>query len=91
MALITVWLVTTQVMRHIAIPRLKAGQRWPMLATSGVSLACWVYGAFLGVAKGLAYGAAPFAVLLSGFALTLAVCVALTFTLADRARTFSRA
>lgn len=88
--LISLWLVDTQAMRHYAVPLLRRGRRGPMLVASGISLACWVYGAFLGVAKGLAYGAVPFAALLCGFLLTMAASFALTYYLASRGPALAR-
>ncbi len=84
--LIVVWLVATQSMRHYALPRLRAGRRTPMLIAAALSLACWVYGAFLGVAQGLAYGVVPFPALVSGFLLAIAASLAMTFVLAANSR-----
>jgi chromate transporter len=89
--LILVWLIATQTMRRYAMPRFRAGNRFPMLLTAAISLGCWSYGAFLGVAKGLAYGSVPFISLASGFMLTLLVSLALTFLLSGRGQGFSRA
>ncbi|MEW6679042.1 MAG: hypothetical protein AB1421_14085 [Pseudomonadota bacterium] len=89
--LILVWLIATQTMRRYAMPRFKAGIRTPMLLTAAISLGCWSYGAFLGVAKGLAYGALPFTVLVSGFLLTLSASLVLTFLLDQQRPTQARA
>jgi hypothetical protein len=83
--LITVWLIATQAIRHYALPRLKAGQRVPMLTAAAISLSCWIYGAFLGVAQGLAYGVIPFEGLVSGFLFTTLACLGLTFLHANPA------
>lgn len=76
---IMVWLITTQIMRRIAVPALKKGNRQLMLATSGISLGTWIYGAFLGGAKTLANGNASFAFLVGGFLLTLVACLTATY------------
>lgn len=78
-------------MRRIALPRLKQGQRGPMLMLSAISLACWSYGAFLGVARGLAYGMLPYLTLLTGFLLAIAACIALTYLLEAQGRAVARA
>jgi len=69
--LITIWAVSTEAMRLYALPRLRRGMRMPMLVTGTLSLACWIYGAFLGVAHGLAYGKAPLWGLMAGYLLVL--------------------
>lgn len=79
--LITVWLLATQAMRRHALPRFKAGRRTPTLITSAISPACWIYGAFLGVAQGLAYGVMPFSGLLSGYLLVTGASLVVTFSL----------
>lgn len=84
--LITIWAISTEAMRVYAIPRLLAGQRLPMVMAATVSLACWIYGAFLGVAHGLAYGKAPLWALMSGYLLVLLVLSALALKLNDPAR-----
>ena len=61
---ITVWPLSTQVMRAAKM----AGRSRTMLAACGVNLACWIYGAFLGVAKPLAFGVVPFWGFVLGFA-----------------------
>jgi hypothetical protein len=78
LAVVTVWLGSTLVMRHVAVPRLRLGLRTPMLWTCSVSGACWLYGAFLGVAKPLAGGVVPLAVFLAGFAAVIMGCLAAT-------------
>jgi hypothetical protein len=76
--LVTVWLFSTLVMRHMAIDRLRAGKRSLMLWACSISAACWIYGAFVGVAKTLANGALPFAALAGGFLLTILGCLMAT-------------
>lgn len=76
--LVTVWLLSTLVIRYVAIDRLREGMRTPMLLACSISAACWIYGAFLGVAKTLANGALPFAALASGFLLAILGCVLIT-------------
>jgi len=65
------WMVSTQCMRHIGIAQLKRGNRTPMLHFSTINVSCWLYGAFLGVAKPLANGAVSYPLLLCGFFFTL--------------------
>ncbi len=79
--LITIWAISTETMRAYALPRLRLGQRLPMLVTGTISLACWIYGAFLGVAHGLAYGKAPLWALMSGFLIVLLGLSVLAFKL----------
>lgn len=69
--LITIWAMSTETMRAYALPRFREGQRTPMLVAGTVSLACWIYGAFLGLAHGLAYGKAPLWALMSGYLIVL--------------------
>lgn len=72
---VVVWTAATLALRRSAGRWLVAGQRRRMVAVSAVSLSCWLYGAFLGCAKDLAFGVAPFGVFLGGFAATLFVTV----------------
>lgn len=81
---VVVWLLSTQSMRHYAAARLRQGVRAPMLSASALNLACWAYGAFLGCAKGLAYGAVPYVGFLAGFILTVILCGGLTYAAAMR-------
>lgn len=61
---VATWAVSTQLLR-----RFKARGRQHLLLTAcGVNLGCWLYGAFLGVAKPLAFGVAPFWAFAAGFA-----------------------
>lgn len=76
--LITTWFISTQCIRHYAALKFRLGHRPPMLLASSVSAACWIYGAFLGVAKPLAYGAVSFSVLFAGFVLTVGACLVIT-------------
>lgn len=78
---IVLWFIVTQLMRYIAIPQLRQGKRELMLATSAISLSCWIYGAFLGGARAMAGGVVPFSHFLGGFALTILACVGTTFYL----------
>ncbi len=82
--LVVVWLLTTLVIRYVAVDRLRAGQRQWMLWAGSVSTACWLYGAYLGVAKTLANGAAPFVALAGGFLITIFGCLSVTFWLEHR-------
>ncbi len=78
-ALILFWVFSTQAMNRYAMPRLRRGERTPMLLTSSVSIACWAYGAFLGVANPLANGVAPFWALAAGFFATIFGFMLVTF------------
>lgn len=69
--LVFVWFGATRAMRLLALPKLRRGERGPMLVASSISAACWAYGAYLGVAKPLACGVAPFWALLAGFLATI--------------------
>lgn len=64
---ILVWFTSTQLMRNVAIPLLIQGNSMPMLQLSAVSLSCWIYGAFIGCAKPLAYGAVSYTQFMTGF------------------------
>ncbi len=78
---ITLWLATTQYMRHIGFVKLRSGRGRALYIACGIEMACWTYGALLGCAKGLAYGVIPFWVFLSGFILILAASIGMTFRL----------
>lgn len=60
------------------------GKRMALLLICSISGACWLYGAFLGVAKTLANGAVSFGDFLAGFAATILACIATTFWLEKR-------
>lgn len=60
-----------------------------MLLASSISAACWSYGAWLGVAKPLANGVAPFWVLLAGFVVTVVGFIFRTLRFENR-RDFDR-
>jgi len=76
--LITVWFISTLTMRYYAVAKLVAGFRTPMLLAAAVNVSCWIYGAFLGVAKPLANGVVPFTALMGGWFATILVCLAVT-------------
>jgi chromate transporter len=82
--LITVWFISTQTMRFYAVAQFRAGIRLPMLLASSVNVACWIYGAFLGVAKPLAYGVVSFPVLAAGFVVMIALCLSITMMFETR-------
>ncbi len=75
--LIIIWLISTQTIRRYAAAKMRTGYRVPMLLASSVNVTCWIYGAFLGIAKPLAFGAMSFKSLLVGFdiVLLLSLCV----------------
>lgn len=84
LAVVSIWLAAALLLRHVAAPKLRAGQRGPMLWVSSVSAACWLYAAFLGVARPLGDGAVSFPTLMAGFAMTTLTCLALTAWLERR-------
>ncbi len=88
--LICVWLAATQTMRRFALPKFQRGERGPMLLASSISAACWSYGAWLGVAKPLANGVAPFWALLAGFVVTIVGFIFLTLRFEKRRDDFDR-
>jgi len=61
-----------------------------MLLASSISAACWSYGAWLGVAKPLANGVAPFWALLAGFVVTIVGFIFLTLCFEKRRDDFDR-
>jgi len=69
---VVVWFLSTQLMRRVGIPHLKNGNINPMMQLSAINISCWIYGAFLGCAKPLAYGAVSYPVFLLGFAVLVA-------------------
>lgn len=81
---ITIWLISTQTIRQYAVAQMRTGYRTPMLLASAVNIACWVYGAFLGVAKPLGFGAVSFTMLMAGFDITIALCLIVTIALENR-------
>jgi hypothetical protein len=81
---IAVWAISIQLLRRYK----RRGETEKLLLACGVSLGCWTYGAFLGVAKPLAYGAAPFWAFAAGFVL---VCLAAVLTAGAVYRRFALA
>ena len=79
--LIIIWLISTQTIRRYAVVKIRTGNRTPMLLASSVNVACWIYGAFLGVAKPLAFGVTSLSMWAVGFDITLAFCMITTMTL----------
>lgn len=84
--LIIIWLISTQTIRRYAVVKIRTGDRTPMLIASSVNVACWIYGAFLGVAKSLAFGVVSLSMWTVGFDITLAVCIVTTMTLENHYR-----
>lgn len=76
---VTVWLGATIVLRRLAPTHWQPGSRSLALAACAISAACWLYGAFLGVAKPLANGVVSFAAFLVGFGMVVALCLGTTF------------
>ncbi len=71
---ILVWVLATQLMHRIGIPQLQLGNKAPMMQLSAINLGCWIYGAFLGCAKPLAYGIVSYPTFLIGFVGTISGC-----------------
>jgi len=65
---VIVWFLSTQLMRRVGIQHLKNGNINPMMQLSAINLSCWIYGAFLGCAKPLAYGVVSYPTFFLGFA-----------------------
>lgn len=84
LVLIVIWLISTQTIRRYAVMQLRTGNRIPMLLASTLNITCWIYGAFLGVAKPLALGAVSFKALITGFDVTFAVSLLVTLWLENR-------
>ena len=79
--LIIIWLISTQTIRRYAVVKIRTGNRAPMLLASSVNVACWIYGAFLGVAKPLGFGVVSLSMWTVGFDITLALCIIVTVML----------
>ncbi len=67
---VVIWFLSTQLMRRVGIPSLKKGDDGPMMKLSAVNISCWIYGAFLGCAKPLAYGVVSYSGFIFGFICT---------------------
>lgn len=80
---IVTWLASTRYIRRSALTRFNHGDTVPMYAACGINLACWFYGAFLGCAKGLAYGVVPLWIFITGFSCTIGICLIMTFSLSN--------
>lgn len=78
---IILWVTSTLFLKSHALPCFRAGKRGPMIFSASINLGCWIYGAFLGCAHSLAYGAAAYAWLVSGFIVTILCCTCITFYL----------
>lgn len=81
MILIIIWLISTQFIRRYAAGQMRSGNRLPMLLASSVNVACWTYGAFLGVAKPLASGGYSFSTFILGFDIALTLSLLVTILL----------
>jgi hypothetical protein len=75
------WFASTQGLRRFGFRRDGKAFRWAFLASSSVNVACWFYGAFLGVAKPLAYGAVSLSFFLAGFVVVIAISLLATLIL----------
>ncbi len=83
---VATWLVSTQFLRHIGVRHSRAGNRRSVLIACALNVACWIYGAFLGVAKPLADGSVPFSAFLTGFIGVATVSIGLTLLLEKKHR-----
>jgi hypothetical protein len=72
---VIVWMLSTLLMRKYAVPALKNGSNELMIKFSALNISCWIYGAVLGCAKPLAYGAVSYPVFILGFILTVIACL----------------
>jgi hypothetical protein len=77
---IAIWAISTQLLRRSK----KRGDKDGLLLACGINLACWMYGAFLGVAKPLAFGVVPFWAFVAGFGVVCLGSVILTRALYRR-------
>ncbi len=68
---VVIWFLSTQLMRRVGIPNLKKGNAGPMMKLSAINISCWIYGAFLGCAKPLAYGVVSYSGFILGFICTI--------------------
>ncbi|RVU03315.1 hypothetical protein EOE18_16555 [Novosphingobium umbonatum] len=84
LVVVIVWLATSLMLGNLRHISTLSGRRSALLLICSISAACWLYGAFLGVAKSLANGAVPFGAFISGFGLTILGCIAATFWLERR-------
>lgn len=82
--IICIWLISTQAIRRYAALKMRSGYRIPMLLASSVNVTCWIYGAFLGVAKPLGFGVMSFKALMAGFDIILLLSLSATIMLENR-------
>lgn len=66
-SVVLIWAASVHVLRSSTAAWLQQGQRRRVIAAASISVACWLYAAFLGCAKDLAFGVAPFSALMAGF------------------------
>ena len=84
LVLVVIWLFSTQLIRRYAVKRIRNGNRTPMLLASSINVTCWVYGAFLGVAKPLVLEGYTFSQFLIGFDVVLACSLVVTLYLESK-------
>jgi chromate transporter len=84
LVLIVIWLFSTQLIRRYAVKRMREGNRAPMLVASSINVTCWIYGAFLGVAKPLVLNGYTFGQFLVGFDVVFACCLVATLLLESK-------
>lgn len=88
---VAVWTLATLLMRARSGLWFRQGKRTRIAVLAGISLACWIYGAVLGVARDLAYGAVPFETLALGFLATVTAAVLASLILEEGRRVDQRA
>ncbi len=84
LVVIGVWFASTQALRHLHAPAHGQRHRAAFLTACAVTAACWIYGAFLGVAKPLANGVVPLLGFLAGFAGLIALSIGIILVLEHR-------
>jgi hypothetical protein len=70
---VVVWFLSTQGLRYFGVPRLRRGQVAVMKNFSVINVACWLYGALLGVMRPLSNGVLSYSQILAGFAFVILV------------------
>jgi uncharacterized membrane protein len=82
--LVVIWFFSTQLIRRYAVKKMREDNRTPMLLASSINVTCWVYGAFLGVAKPLVLNGYSFGQFLIGFAMLLVASFFVTLLLENK-------
>jgi len=84
LVLVVIWFFSTQLIRRYAVKRMREDIRAPMLLASSINVTCWVYGAFLGVAKPLVLNGYTFGQFLIGFFAVFTASVFVTLFLENK-------